>query len=261
MIRLINVTKTVRSDSEKLRILHPLYLTIPRGQFVAIVGPSGSGKSTLLSLVAGLDYPTTGDIRLDGEYITQMRENELSRFRGEKVGFVFQNGKNGARVFDLLVRLNRQRGTTLLLVTHDRALSSQADRIITLNEGQIVEDKDSGAEAAPTLSASESDSRPSGRVPERVAFVLNMPLRELRASWYRLQLFFVCIAIGVGSMVGPAFDTLAEIRKRLGEISFAVSPVGRFVFICGVLILAGSVAMTKYQRFYEAAVLKLSGQR
>jgi predicted ABC-type transport system involved in lysophospholipase L1 biosynthesis ATPase subunit len=74
MILINNVSKTVASGSEKLTILHAVYLTIPRSQFVAVVGPSGSGKSTLLSLGAGLDYPTTGDIRLDGEYITQMKE-------------------------------------------------------------------------------------------------------------------------------------------------------------------------------------------
>ena len=91
MILLNNVSKTVTSGSEKLTILHAVYLTIPRGQFVAVVGPSGSGKSTLLSLVAGLDYPTTGDIRLDGEYITQMKEDELARLRGAKVGFIFQS--------------------------------------------------------------------------------------------------------------------------------------------------------------------------
>ena len=91
MINLANVSKTVTSGSEKLTILHAVYLSIPRGQFVAVVGPSGSGKSTLLSLVAGLDYPTTGDIRLDGEYITQMKEDELARLRGAKVGFIFQS--------------------------------------------------------------------------------------------------------------------------------------------------------------------------
>ena len=91
MIRLNNVSKIVRSGSEELTILHPIYLSIPAGQFVAVVGPSGSGKSTLLSLVAGLDYPTTGDIRLAGEYITLMKEDELARLRGAKVGFIFQS--------------------------------------------------------------------------------------------------------------------------------------------------------------------------
>src|SRR5262245_60979349 len=91
MIRLNNYTTAFTSCSAKLTLLPSVYLTIPLGQSVAVVGPPGSGKSTLLSLVAGLDYPTTGDIRLDGEYITQMREDELARLRGAKVGFIFQS--------------------------------------------------------------------------------------------------------------------------------------------------------------------------
>jgi putative ABC transport system ATP-binding protein len=59
MIRMSNVSKMVTSGSERLTILQPIYLSVPRGQFVAVVGPSGSGKSTLLSLVAGLDYPNS----------------------------------------------------------------------------------------------------------------------------------------------------------------------------------------------------------
>ena len=74
-----------------LTILHPLDLTIPDGQFIAVVGPSGSGKSTLLGLIAGLDEPTEGEIRIDGQPITAMNEDELAELRGAKVGFVFQS--------------------------------------------------------------------------------------------------------------------------------------------------------------------------
>jgi putative ABC transport system ATP-binding protein len=90
MIELRGVSKTVSSGDRPLTILHPLDLSIPSGQFVAIVGPSGSGKSTLLGLLAGLDAPTTGTITVDGVDITALAEDELARLRGEKIGFVFQ---------------------------------------------------------------------------------------------------------------------------------------------------------------------------
>src|SRR6516164_1916000 len=90
MIDLRDVSKTVTSGSEPLTILHPLTTTIPRGQFVAIVGPSGSGKSTLLGLLAGLDAPTAGSVVIDGVDITRLGEDELARLRGGKIGFVFQ---------------------------------------------------------------------------------------------------------------------------------------------------------------------------
>lgn len=90
MIELREVSKTVTSGSEPLTILHSLTITIPKGEFVAIVGPSGSGKSTLLGLIAGLDAPTTGQVIIDGTDITRLDEDSLARLRGEKIGFVFQ---------------------------------------------------------------------------------------------------------------------------------------------------------------------------
>jgi putative ABC transport system ATP-binding protein len=90
MIELRDVSKTVISGSEPLTILHPLTTTIPKGQFLAIVGPSGSGKSTLLGLVAGLDSPSTGSVHVDGVDITALNEDGLAKLRGEKIGFVFQ---------------------------------------------------------------------------------------------------------------------------------------------------------------------------
>jgi len=91
MIELYNVSKIVPSGTEMLTILYALDLHIPDGQFVSVVGPSGSGKSTLLGLIAGLDAPTAGRIRIDGEEITVMNEDQLAELRGAKLGFVFQS--------------------------------------------------------------------------------------------------------------------------------------------------------------------------
>lgn len=204
-----------------LTILQPLDLSIPDGQFVAILGPSGSGKSTLLGLIAGLDSPSSGEIQIDGETITAMNEDRLALLRGRKIGFVFQsfhlipsltayenilvpmeiavipeadertwqllddvglrsrahhypsqlsggeqqrvaiarafaNGpsilladeptgnldsQNGQHVFELLVEMNRHRGTTLLLVTHEKELAAYADREILLRDGAVVGDQ------------------------------------------------------------------------------------------------------------------------
>ena len=90
MIELHGVSKTVPSGDAMLTILHPLDLRIEAGGVAAIVGPSGSGKSTLLGLLAGLDSPSTGRILIDGADITAMSEDELARFRGTRIGFVFQ---------------------------------------------------------------------------------------------------------------------------------------------------------------------------
>ena len=220
MIQLTNVSKTVTSGSEQLTILHPLDLTIPRGEFVAITGASGSGKSTLLGLIAGLDAPTTGEIAINGENLTRMTEDQLAEFRGVNLGFVFQSfhlipsltayenilvpleiagiksaaqraqslldevglhdrahhypsqlsggeqqriaiarafaneppilladeptgnldSRNGNHIFDLLLNLNRERGTTLLLVTHDQQLAALAHRRVMLRDGKVAED-------------------------------------------------------------------------------------------------------------------------
>jgi putative ABC transport system ATP-binding protein len=219
MIELENISRTVPSGAGQLTILHPTSFRIERGRSVAITGPSGSGKSTLLGLIAGLDTPSTGQMRIDGTDITAIDEEALARLRGEKIGIVFQffhllpsltafenvlvpmeiAGMAGARdrartlladvglsdrghhfpsqlsggeqqrvaiaralandplvvladeptgnldsvtgrqVIDLLVAVNRDRGRTLVLVTHDPELAAFTDETIALRDGRVSE--------------------------------------------------------------------------------------------------------------------------
>lgn len=91
MIEIARLTKTLGSAGRPVQILHGIDLYIAAGEFVAIMGPSGSGKSTLLGLIAGLDAPTSGSIKLAGQELVGLGEDALARLRGRTLGFVFQS--------------------------------------------------------------------------------------------------------------------------------------------------------------------------
>jgi putative ABC transport system ATP-binding protein len=91
VIEVRDVKKWIQNGSRRVEILKGISLSIPAGQFVAIVGASGSGKSTMLGLLAGLDTPSSGEIWLDGTPIHNLDEAELAAVRGRKIGFVFQS--------------------------------------------------------------------------------------------------------------------------------------------------------------------------
>jgi putative ABC transport system ATP-binding protein len=91
MIAIQHVTMQLEAAGRTVTILDDVTLAIPEKQTVAIVGPSGSGKSTLLGLIAGLDRPTSGTIRLNGVEITGLREQEMARLRLANVGYIFQS--------------------------------------------------------------------------------------------------------------------------------------------------------------------------
>lgn len=91
MIEVRGLKKSIRNGSRTVEILKGIDLSVPQGQFLAIMGSSGSGKSTLLGLLAGLDAPTEGEVLVDGAEISRLPEDKLAQVRGRKIGFVFQS--------------------------------------------------------------------------------------------------------------------------------------------------------------------------
>ena len=91
MIVVEGLRKSIRNGARTVEILRGLDFSVPKGEFVAIMGASGSGKSTLLGLLAGLDTPSAGDVRLNGTAISYLPEDRLAQVRGQTVGFVFQS--------------------------------------------------------------------------------------------------------------------------------------------------------------------------
>jgi putative ABC transport system ATP-binding protein len=116
--------KRVRLPDHELTILDDVSFTIHGGEAVAVVGASGSGKSTLLSLLAGLDTPSAGSVRLDGVVLSDLDEDGRARVRGEKVGFVFQS-------FQLLPALTALENVMLPLeLRGERDAAAPARRIL-----------------------------------------------------------------------------------------------------------------------------------
>jgi putative ABC transport system ATP-binding protein len=90
MIEVVEATKVYRRGRTEVQALAGVSLRVPRGQFLSVMGPSGSGKSTLLNLLGALDVPSGGQLRIDGRELSRMGDEELSRFRRERLGFIFQ---------------------------------------------------------------------------------------------------------------------------------------------------------------------------
>ncbi len=221
IVEMENVSKVYQMGRVEVPALRGVNLRIQRGEFTAIVGPSGSGKTTLLNLIGCLDLPSEGSYRLQGRDVSRLGDAQLSRLRGQGIGFIFQDysllrrfsalrnvelpcyyarargdrkraqallaqvglaersrhrpielsggeqqrvavaralmndpfliladeptgnldSASGQQLLDLFARLNEEQGLTMLIVTHDPAISSRARRIIRMRDGQIVADE------------------------------------------------------------------------------------------------------------------------
>jgi len=108
-----DLTRRYGSGDAAVDALRGISLDLQRGRFTAIMGPSGSGKSTLMHVLAGLDEPTSGTVRIDGVEITTLKERQLTQLRRDKVGFIFQT-------FNLLPMLTAQENLVLPLTIAGR---------------------------------------------------------------------------------------------------------------------------------------------
>ncbi len=135
LVVLTDVIKTYQMGEVEVHALNHTDLVIKRGEFVAILGPSGSGKTTLLNLIGGIDSPTDGSIVIDGEDISAYGNRQLTLFRREKVGFVFQ-------FFNLIPTLTAKENVdfALELSARDR-VPSEKDSVVLLDEVGLGERK------------------------------------------------------------------------------------------------------------------------
>jgi putative ABC transport system ATP-binding protein len=124
IVRLDQVTKSYRMGAVVVHALHDVNFEVDAGEFVVILGPSGCGKTTLLNLIGGMDSPTSGHVVVDGIDIASYTDAELTRFRREKIGFVFQ-------FFNLVPTLSARENVELAgeLVLHPRSSEQVLDAV------------------------------------------------------------------------------------------------------------------------------------
>ncbi|HEX2667660.1 MAG TPA: ABC transporter ATP-binding protein [Gammaproteobacteria bacterium] len=122
LVELQGITKEYPRGGETVHVLQDLTLSIPRGDFLALMGPSGSGKTTLLNLLGGIDRPTSGSLKVEGTDIASFGESELARWRARNVGFVFQ-------LYHLLPVLSAERNVELPLLLTGLSASDRKRRV------------------------------------------------------------------------------------------------------------------------------------
>ena len=146
LVSIRNLNKTYQRGPEKVDVLHGIDLDIDQGDFAALMGPSGSGKTTLLNLIGGLDSPTSGSIEVAGQRIDAMKSGQLSQWRSNTVGFVFQ-------FYNLMPTLTAQKNVELpLLLTKLSAAQRKRNAEIAL---QLVGLADRGKHRPAELSGGQ----------------------------------------------------------------------------------------------------------
>ena len=130
LLEATDLKKTYRRGEQTVEALRGVSVRVDRGELVSIMGPSGSGKSTLLHLVGGLDRPSAGSVRLDGQALESYSDGALSRFRRTRLGFVFQ-------FFNLLPNLSALENVALPLREHTR-LDENTIRIMSRLKLEVV---------------------------------------------------------------------------------------------------------------------------
>jgi putative ABC transport system ATP-binding protein len=122
LVRIGNVHKYFTRGSERIDVLQGVNLDIPQGDFLALMGPSGSGKTTLLNLMGGLDKPSGGTIEVGGSNIAGLSGSQLSRWRSQHIGFVFQ-------LYNLLPVLTAERNVELPLLLTNLSKAERRKRV------------------------------------------------------------------------------------------------------------------------------------
>ena len=122
LVEIRNLVKTYTRGDQDVPVLHDITLDIKRGDFISLMGPSGSGKSTLLNLIAGIDKPTAGILRIDGEDISQLSEGALADWRASNIGFIFQ-------FYNLMPVLTAYENVELPLLLTNLSKSERRERI------------------------------------------------------------------------------------------------------------------------------------
>jgi ABC-type lipoprotein export system ATPase subunit len=184
--RLTGIRKTYYKPDGSVLVdaLRGLDLVIPRGEYIAIMGASGSGKSTLMNILGCLDRPSGGVYELDGAAVESLDDDELSRVRGQKIGFVFQafnliteltivenvevplfyqgiaadeptgnlDSRTGESILELFEDLHKG-GLTLIMVTHDDRIAERCERVVRLRDGLIETDRAGGGKNAKAATA------------------------------------------------------------------------------------------------------------